>query len=370
MSVRIATFNAENLLSRFDFSGFRNETRMDRVLQLYDIEDEKLYQSLERARVIALTDDARQMSALAIADTRADIICLQEVENLDALHAFEYGYLFRMIGHGYRHKYSAQGNDGRGINVAVMMREETRDGEPIEFVNMTSHAHMTFADLEIDTPQLRELGIEPHERVFRRDCLEIDVRIGKRPLTLFVTHLKSMSGQRNGLSGKEATYPIRWAEAKAIRHIIEQKFGRGKTANKRWVICGDLNDYAERLVVTGDRHGGYAFTPAREERSAVLDLTADGFSTNLVERLPEADRWTLFHSRGPDEMHLCQLDYLLASPHLAKTNAKALPDIIREGQPWRTPFPEHARVERYPRTGWDRPKASDHCPVAVTLDVL
>ena len=133
---------------------------------------------------------------------------------------------------------------------------------------------------------------------------------------------------------------------------------------------GDLNDYAERLVVTGDRHSGYAFAPAYEEQSAVLDLTADGFSVNLVERRPETDRWTLFHSRGPDEMHLCQLDYVLASPHLAKTNAKAVPDIVREGQPWRTPFPEHARVERYPRTGWDRPKASDHCPVAVTLDVL
>jgi hypothetical protein len=36
MTVRIATFNTENLLSRFDFSGFRNELRQDRVSQLYD----------------------------------------------------------------------------------------------------------------------------------------------------------------------------------------------------------------------------------------------------------------------------------------------------------------------------------------------
>jgi hypothetical protein len=46
-----------------------------------------------------------------------------------------------------------------------------------------------------------------------------------------------------------------------------------------------------------------------------------------------------------------------------------VPDIIRAGQPWRTPFPPGQEVERYPRTGWDRPKASDHCPVAVTLDL-
>jgi endonuclease/exonuclease/phosphatase family metal-dependent hydrolase len=79
------------------------------------------------------------------------------------------------------------------------------------------------------------------------------------------------------------------------------------------------------------------------------------------------DRWTLFHSRGPREQHLCQLDYILASPALAMANPEAVPDIIRSGQPWRTPFPPGQEVDRYPRTGWDRPKSSDHCPVAVTL---
>jgi hypothetical protein len=28
-----------------------------------------------------------------------------------------------------------------------------------------------------------------------------------------------------------------------------------------------------------------------------------------------------------------------------------------------------ARNDRYPRVGWDRPKASDHCPVVVELDI-
>ena len=81
-------------------------------------------------------------------------------------------------------------------------------------------------------------------------------------------------------------------------------------------------------------------------------------------------RWTLFHTRGPQERHLCQLDYILLSPALAASNAKAVPDIVRNGQPWRTIFPPGQEVDRYPRTGWDRPKASDHCPVAVTLDLV
>lgn len=370
MSVRIATFNVENLLTRFDFSGYRNELNQDRVLQLYDIKDENEYRVLERARAVAQTDDDRQLSALAIADAEADIVCLQEVENVEALHAFEYGYLYKMTGRGYRHKYCSQGNDGRGINVGFMMREETADGEPIEFERMTSYAHLTFGQLALDGPELRQLGLEPHERIFRRDFLEIDLKIGGRPLTLYVTHLKSMTGQRNGIGGKDGTYPIRRAEGAAMRHVIEAKFGKGRTADQRWLICADLNDYAERLVVTGDRRRGYAFSHAAEETSVVNDLMAEGFCEDLVARRPETDRWTLFHSRGPEEMHLCQLDYILASPHIARTNAKAMPDIIRNGQPWRTPFPPGQEAERYPRIGWDRPKSSDHCPVAVTLDVL
>jgi predicted extracellular nuclease len=98
-------------------------------------------------------------------------------------------------------------------------------------------------------------------------------------------------------------------------------------------------------------------------------LTADGFCENLVERRDVLDRWTLYHTRGPKERHLCQLDYLMASPALAAANPEVRPDIIRNGQPFRTIFPPGQEVELYPRTGWDRPKASDHCPVAVSLSL-
>lgn len=76
--------------------------------------------------MVSSTDDTRQLSALAIADADADILCLQEVDNMAALQAFEYGYLYRMVGNGYLQKYLVEGNDSRGIDVAVVMREETR----------------------------------------------------------------------------------------------------------------------------------------------------------------------------------------------------------------------------------------------------
>ncbi len=99
-----------------------------------------------------------------------------------------------------------------------------------------------------------------------------------------------------------------------------------------------------------------------------------------MQRRPEQDRWTLYYASGPtndptrpeerETRHLVQLDYLLASPAVAKANPAAVPQIVRAGQPHRTIFPPGQDVERYPRTGWDRPKASDHCPVAVPLEIV
>lgn len=369
MSLRLATFNVENLMNRFDFSGYRNQLNEDRTLALFDIQSEAEYKMLEQARAIAQSDDTRQLTALAIAATRADIICMQEVDNIEALKAFEYGYLFKMVGEGYRQKYTTAGNDSRGIDVAVMMRAETAQGQPIEFVRMTSHAYVTFEQFGLHTPELEALGNQANERIFRRDCLEIDVTVGGVPLTLYLVHFKSMGSPRNGLDGREATMPLRIAEAQAVRRIIEERFGKDHAADKSWAICGDMNDYRQRVKIAGDAIDGYRFEVVDENQSCINVLTAGGFCENVVERRPEMNRWSFYHTRGPEERHLCQLDYILLSKGLAEKNATAIPDIIRNGQPWRTIFPPGQEVDRFPRAGWDRPKASDHCPVAITLDM-
>jgi len=369
MAVRIATFNAENLMYRFDFSGYRNDLRKDRTIHMVKVEDEEQFKRLEEARVIAHTDDTMQLTALAIAETMADIVCLQEVENIQALNSFEYGYMFKMIGRGYRQKYLIEGNDGRGIDVAVMAREETADGQRIEFVNMRSHAQLTYDQAGLHNAELQNMGEEQHEKIFRRDCLEIDFRIGGRPLTLFVVHFKSMGPGKNGVEGREYTMPVRMAEAKAVRQIINQKF-KGKTENKRWLVCGDLNDYRSRIIVEGGVSEKHRFKWKQAETSAVNQLLDGDFCVDLMERRDKLDQWTLYHTRGPQEQHLCQLDYLLASPSVARLNQKATPDIIRSGQPYRTVFPPGQDVNRYPRVGWDRPKSSDHCPVVVSLNMV
>jgi len=368
MSLRLATFNAENLMHRFDFSGYKNERRRDRALHILEVKDKEQYKQLEQARVVAHTDDTLQLTALAIANTRADIVCLQEVENMAALEAFEYGYLYKMTGQGYRHKYLIEGNDGRGIDVAIMMRDETTTGEKIEFVSVKSHAHLTYEAAGLFNDTLKEMGVEAQDKVFRRDCLEVDVKIDGRPLTLYVVHFKSMGGGKEGGDSRLWTMPIRQVEAAAVRQIIETRF-KGKTDNKNWAICGDLNDYRLRIKVTGEQHTGLGFKTHMEDVSGYDVLLKGGFAQDISTRLEEMERWTLYHSRGLEERHLCQLDYILTSPRLADRNPKAVPKIIRAGQPFRTPFPEGQEVERFPRTGWDRPKASDHCPVVLEISV-
>ncbi len=366
MTLRISSFNIENLVTRFDFTGFRNQLRSDRVLKLFEIRSEADYQRLEAARVVAATDDTRQLSALAIADTDADILCLQEVDNMEALKAFEYGYLFRMVGSGYRQKYLVEGNDSRGIDVAVLMREETRHGERIEVQDVKSHAALTYHDLNLYSPALGP-NLQPQDRIFKRDCLELDLLIGGRPLTLYVVHFKSMTNGRDGGDGRTSTMPVREAEVRAVRHIIENRFGRDGARDRNFVICGDMNDYQERVDVIGDRRHGYEFKPSNALPSALDIFSEDGFVENVMQRRDVLDRWTLYHARGPEEQHLCQLDYIWLSAGLSRANPHAVPDIIRNGQPFRTPFPPGLEVERYPRIGWDRPKASDHCPVAISL---
>ncbi|MBB4063627.1 endonuclease/exonuclease/phosphatase family protein [Gellertiella hungarica] len=371
MAFRLATFNVENLLTRFDFSGFRNELRQDRTLRLLDIRNEAVYREMEVARVVAATDDTRQQTALAIADTFSDMICLQEVESLDALTAFEANYLFRMVGNGYQHKYLIEGNDSRGIDVAVMMRDRTADGEAIEFVTIRSHAHLTYEEANLFSSDLAPLE-KPENRIFRRDCLEIDIKVGGRPLTVYVVHFKSKGGTRGlppGAAGSDPTLPVRRAEAAAVRGIIEKRFGPDGVKRANFAICGDMNDFMEQVTVTGDRRSGYRFTPEAVPGSALTVLAAGGFAENVVERRAPLDRWTHYHARGPEDRHLCQLDYIWLSPALARINAGRLPEIVRGGQPHRTVFPPGQEVERYPRIGWDRPKASDHCPVVMEIDL-
>ncbi len=371
MKVRIATFNMENLFARFDFSAFADEGArkyLPPIVNLYsnfDGLDQTTFdefKTLLSAAKVSQEDDKRQMTAQSIAQADADIICLQEVDNVQALTRFRDLYLHKTTPRRYEQVILHEGNDGRGIDVAALATADVP-------LSSRSHAWMTVGDLGSKQerkalarhyPIAAKLLKQPADAVFKRDCLELEVRWPGVELTLFVCHFKSMGG------GREKTAAIRQVEALGVRRIIEQKFADPSAA--RWMVVGDLNDY-RRIVKVGPRADGDGRYPEtvieldEAEPSGLDPLLADGFCVNLAERRPVTDQWT--HYYAPDR-HKTQLDYLLASPVLAG-DIQAAPDILRAGQPFRVPNTK--QLERHPRIGWDRPKASDHCPVVIELDV-
>ena len=232
----------------------------------------------------------------------------------------------------------------------------------------TSHRTVSHADLDVYDTSLAALGIRPSDQVFKRDCLMVDLDLGGRPLTLFICHLKSMNNGRD--DGRLATMPVRRAEARAVRRIIERRFGAG-WREASWVVAGDLNDYRELIGPGG------VVVPAGPSG---IDPLFEDFAVNPVAGLSAHERWTHFHRAWSEtqgrivEEHV-QLDYLLFSPTLAAREPHV--EILRRGLPYRVPLdprdPDRGiaalatRGDRYPRAGWDRPKASDHCPVVVEI---
>ena len=101
-----------------------------------------------------------------------------------------------------------------------------------------------------------------------------------------------------------------------------------------------------------------------------------------MEAIPVHERWTHFRRYWSDareqlvETHM-PLDHILLSPALAAANPHPALQMIRRGLPYRVPLdprePDRSMArlatsaDRYPRVGWDRPKASDHCPLTIDL---
>lgn len=408
--LRIATFNIENLFARPP-NGPATRAE-DKRVGMFQFDDPVEARAVRRFNEAAQSDDNRQLTAQAIIDMDADFVALQEVETEAALRLFRDEYLHKTLSariaadikrelpwlkgttgepgeHAapgtptvrdelakLRHQLEAryhyanlrvvEGNDARGIDVGYLSRRR--------ILRVSSNAHVTFREFGLWNEALktalegegRRTGDEraerrpsPDDRVFRRDCLEVDIDAGDgRTVTAYICHFKANPPTR------DATYPIRLAEALAVRRLIERRFGRD-VAHANWLIAGDLNDYAEI--------DGSALMPdlmtGRLIQSALEPLVgtapgAEPFAFDVTGTITDPlDRWTSYFAR--DDVY-AQLDHILLSPALAAANTTVIPKILRQGQPYRA---ARYRGERYPRVGLDRPKASDHCPIVIDLTI-
>ena len=309
--MRIATFNLQNLRLR----------RAGGAPRLDGARDGDLPEDL-RPGAAALDPADRRLTAAVIARADADVVALQEVFDQPSLDHFHDAFLAPTGVRPWPHRVCLPGNDGRGLDVAVISRSRPDRVE--------SHAAETPESLGL--APIPETG--PADRVFRRDCLE--VAIGA--LTLFVCHLKAP------YPDPEAAWRVRRLEAEAVRRLVERRFAR--PAEALWLVLGDLNEPRR---------------PPRDRPRAVAPLLED-FAVDLLERLPAEKRWSY---RPPGGGH-ARPDALLASPALARRWPEATPRVLREGMSLeaRHGGPHLEGVGRH------RPHASDHAALVIDLPGL
>jgi endonuclease/exonuclease/phosphatase family metal-dependent hydrolase len=303
-SFRLATFNVENLFARYRFRANFDPVEADgfTVNNLAF----RIYEEAEK-----------RITAKAIKEVDADVICLQEVESLPVLDRFNSTFLG---GRGYRHRMLIDAHDPRSIDVAVLSRFPIRAA----------------------TTYRQERNAANTAFLFSRDCLDLEIAVPladgqTRPFRLYVNHFKSMMG------GREDTRARREEQVGRVVQIVNERWaGVGFQGN--FAVLGDFNDFDD------------------DETSLTAILQHPNLTDVLrASDLPEEDRWTHFFARRNDYR---QLDYLFLPTPLYEASGQPAPGIMRQGMPFRAERYDGPRLDD---VGEGRPKASDHAPLSVDI---
>jgi len=159
----------------------------------------------------AVDEIATRMTAKAIAEIKADVLGMVEAENRPSLLRFRNDMLPSSI--RYEHVMLIDGNDERGIDVAIM----TRQG--FEIASMRSHVDDTDAKGQI----------------FSRDCAAYTIVTPQNNrLFVLVNHFKSKSGSQITANAK------RERQATQVAKIYNELRNNGA---KFIAVIGDLNDF-------------------------------------------------------------------------------------------------------------------------------
>jgi endonuclease/exonuclease/phosphatase family metal-dependent hydrolase len=168
----------------------------------------------------------------------------------------------------YRHVVHFEGNDARGVDVALLSR--------IPVGPVTSHRHLAFPD-EHGTP-----------RTLRRDLLRVRLQPKSGvEFDIFVVHLKSAAG-----SDPDSNV-LRLAEARLMRSVLDELLRDDPHA--LFVVAGDFNSAIDSTMV-----------------QAVLGIGATALVSFADELAPDA---RITYNRPPYEG---MIDFLFASPAMAR----------------------------------------------------
>ena len=204
-SITIGTYNVKNL---FDAGDVRPGTRTP-----------------------VKSDRSKDALAENITRTDADVVTLQECSSKETLTKF---MQTRGLDKIYPHVAFEQGNDQRGINVAIISK--------FPFTEVTSHADAKF-------PLADGSG---RDCMFSRDLLRADIDIDGKPgadFTVYTTHLKS---RRPAAPGQISSDTKRLSEGQAVRDIVEKEMSQ--VPGRMFVVTGDFNDGTHNASVQAVLH--------------------------------------------------------------------------------------------------------------------
>jgi endonuclease/exonuclease/phosphatase family metal-dependent hydrolase len=343
VQVTVASFNLNNLFSRFNWEGTVNPAEKDVTYlrrdangvesELPDVAYVVQRDSSDRLRrfrgkLIGAKDPvltARIAERITAID--ADVLLVQEVEDQEVLEGFNDEFLANR----YREVLVLEGNDDRLIDVGLMVRGDLHIGRVTTWKHATnSHA--------------------PGRPIFSRDLLEVELldAAGDVRLTVFNTHLKSHFVDRWNATEHRAKTPAEMAaegakaddlrgwQADSAAAIMKRAIGTPM------LLAGDMNDPPASIAFDAWRDLGLvdALTSATETQPPPHVGNPQDVPTTQVwsDRFPVTGK--------PDEYRL--FDHLWVSPGLE--NRVDAPLIHR-------------------RAAWTT-SGSDHDPVSIELELV
>ncbi len=246
-SVRIATYNILNLFDAHDdpaLTGDKDDAGMTKPL----------HESVAAAR--------------AIRAVNADILCLQEVESLEALTEFRDTLLADM---GYTHIVSlAESGDDRGIENAVLSR--------FPIVHTQIWPGLELGGIHPDKYGNQENWFAGQPVAFRRSPLRVDIQIpgSDEPWTFFVVHHKS---------GRFSEY-WREAESKAVVSFAGEI--TKEHPNRPILVLGDFNAESSAPSVKNYLSAGFDEIFANRPQTDAIITHESGRRIDLILANPAA----------------------------------------------------------------------------------
>ena len=219
VTLKVGTFNLNNLFSRFNFQAELGSLPAVRSggLELTFSENEVHVRSFMGALVRRKGPGETADIARRILEMDVDVLAVQEVEHIEILREFNRDQLRGL----YRYQVLLEGNDPRLIDVGILSKR------PVGAI--VSH-------------QTAEHPARPGARVFGRDLMQVEIlgARGEKLLTLYNTHMKSryVPFGQDQEEGARLADERRRHQAEVTARILTARERKGS----RFMLLGDMND--------------------------------------------------------------------------------------------------------------------------------